>query len=598
MAWIYRNQTEWIISLSSDGTTRITIADKNLWATQVYNSWDTLSEDNAWKYYQRGNNYGFSFTWTATTSSTQVNASNYWPWNYYSSSAFITTNPRDNSDNANLWGATTWTNEAMKWPCDSWYHIPTNIEFNNLLNIWYNLWAWSLSTDGDSIKNLLKLPYCWVKNRQYGTSDAQWTAWYYWTSESISSSNSYCYEILSSLSHITNFEKCWGMAIRPFKNEAVEPDRTWNKLYGDDILPPFLKWFIKNWNYYYFGDAPIHISWLALNKSSISLTTVWQTEQLTATISPQWAVETKVVWSSSDESIATVSQTWLVTCVTPWDATITATCGGYSASCSVIQRKDVYADFLLIGWGWAGGWCYNNATRWWGWGAWWFVERFNCLINAWTYNVVIWAWWNGWESTMACLYGCPSCFGNIVAYWWWGWWWYNIAGCWASWWWWDAGRVAWCAIHWNQWCNGWAWVYYAWWGWWWAKSVWSAWVCNSATCCWGAWWSGKCSCISWEWQRYSWWWWWAWWRVGWCWWCWWGWNWATSATWCGCSATYYGWWWGGWFNRTYSLWSWCQWVFIIRYPTACWHNITWWIKYVCWDYTIHCFTSNWTLTVN
>ena len=45
-AWIYWHKDLWLITASSNGTTWVTIADKNLWATTVYNSWDTLSEDN------------------------------------------------------------------------------------------------------------------------------------------------------------------------------------------------------------------------------------------------------------------------------------------------------------------------------------------------------------------------------------------------------------------------------------------------------------------------------------------------------------------------------------------------------------------------
>ena len=88
-AWIFWNQSLWLISVSWDGTNWYTIQDKNLWATAVYNEWDTLSQANCWKYYQRWNNYWFPFTWTVTTSSTKVDASAYWPWNYYSSSTFI-----------------------------------------------------------------------------------------------------------------------------------------------------------------------------------------------------------------------------------------------------------------------------------------------------------------------------------------------------------------------------------------------------------------------------------------------------------------------------------------------------------------------------
>lgn len=107
-AGIYHNSTQWLISISWDWTNRITISDKNLWATSVYNSWDTLSANNCGWFYQWGNDYMFPFTWPVTTSSTAVNASTYWPWNYYSSSTFITAAPRDNSSNDNLRWWATW----------------------------------------------------------------------------------------------------------------------------------------------------------------------------------------------------------------------------------------------------------------------------------------------------------------------------------------------------------------------------------------------------------------------------------------------------------------------------------------------------------
>jgi hypothetical protein len=74
---------------------------------------------------------------------------------------------------------------------------------------------------------------------------------------------------------------------------------------------------------------------IVLDKSVISLTTVWQTEQLTATIEPTVSDKT-ITWSSDDTTVATVSTTGLVTCVTPWTCTVTATTvNGLTATCSV-----------------------------------------------------------------------------------------------------------------------------------------------------------------------------------------------------------------------------------------------------------------------
>ena len=78
---------------------------------------------------------------------------------------------------------------------------------------------------------------------------------------------------------------------------------------------------------------------ITLNKSSISLTTVGQTEQLTATLTPT-PCDQSITWSSDAPRIATVDQNWLVTCEIPWTATITATTvNGLTATCGVTASR-------------------------------------------------------------------------------------------------------------------------------------------------------------------------------------------------------------------------------------------------------------------
>lgn len=174
-AWIFWNQTDWIISITSDWSTGYTIADKNLWATVVYNNWDTLSESNCWYFYQQGNNYWFPWTWSVTTSSTKVNAQNYWPWNYYSSSTFITVwGNWDSSNNTNLrWWVSqqSWTKSVEvqniyigEYGWKPWVntvaYYPLTDNFNDESWNWYNLtnsW-WSITT------------YGWVKCAYYSGS--------------------------------------------------------------------------------------------------------------------------------------------------------------------------------------------------------------------------------------------------------------------------------------------------------------------------------------------------------------------------------------------------------------------------------------------
>lgn len=111
-AWIYWQKDLWLITVS-DWTDYVTIADKNLWATKVYNSWDTLSEENCWKFYQWWNNHEFPFDYTQiNVTYDKVNVPiNCWPGNWYNSSIFYWPNGSTyqlSPFNTNLWWWVDW----------------------------------------------------------------------------------------------------------------------------------------------------------------------------------------------------------------------------------------------------------------------------------------------------------------------------------------------------------------------------------------------------------------------------------------------------------------------------------------------------------
>ena len=82
------------------------------------------------------------------------------------------------------------------------------------------------------------------------------------------------------------------------------------------------------------GSQVVYVSSISLNYSQIGMS-VGQTRTVTATVYPSNAVNGAVTWSSSDSSIATVSN-GNITAVNPGTATITATAGGKSATVRVI----------------------------------------------------------------------------------------------------------------------------------------------------------------------------------------------------------------------------------------------------------------------
>jgi hypothetical protein len=234
-AWIYHNSDLWLISLSSDWTNWITIADKNLWATTVYNSWDTLSEANCGKYYQRWNNYWFSWSWTVTNTVSQINTSSYWPSNYYSSSTYRSSpdrNDRSNPSNDDLWWDTTNTLVARQWPCGTGFHIPTLSDLASIISIWTTLSLWTSSTWGNNMCNYLKIPLAW--NRwNYWTVNNQGTRAFLWTSSKYTN-NKNAYQLViygDTIPYYPNFGACTGASsIRPFANSPIQPDEWWTRL--------------------------------------------------------------------------------------------------------------------------------------------------------------------------------------------------------------------------------------------------------------------------------------------------------------------------------------------------------------------------------
>lgn len=226
--WIYRSEYLWLISISTDWTTWTTISDKNLWASKAYNFWDALNEWNCWYYYQRWNNYWFPRSEYAvlTKSSTAVNASTYWPWNYYSSSTWITLGSWDSSNNDNLWGNTTGTVEARQWPCSSWFHIRTLSEFNSFNSLITSLW---LESRWATYAAFFKIPHSWYRNtdwtvKSHGTDTRLWTTSPIYTSY-------VSYVRMSDGVQSSDWTSRWIWAsIRPVKNVWVQPDSSREKL--------------------------------------------------------------------------------------------------------------------------------------------------------------------------------------------------------------------------------------------------------------------------------------------------------------------------------------------------------------------------------
>lgn len=230
---IYHSPDLWLISLSSDWENRITIADKNLWATSVYDGWNWVYYWNCWEYYQWWNNCWFSFSGGISTLDTQTNASWYWPWNYFYSDKFRRWSwDWSYVQNDNLWWDTTDTLEARQWPCSSWYHIPSHDERTAVCELLTNTF-W-LGNNRFTMQTYLKLPSAWYRIGTSSDIAYQWSAWAYWSSSASTYSNGQSFNIMFDSTYMSpsyGNERTYGMPIRPFKNEPVQPDSARTELY-------------------------------------------------------------------------------------------------------------------------------------------------------------------------------------------------------------------------------------------------------------------------------------------------------------------------------------------------------------------------------
>lgn len=225
--WIYHSPSLWLISMSRDGTTRYTLQDKNLWAT----SYNVSSTDSYWCMYQWWNNNPFPSTWCVTNrTTTKVDTTGYWPWNYYCRDCFVYDSSSCNCDwsnpsNDNLRWNTTNTYIARQWPSPDWYHVPTSSDILNMINTMKCIKWWDLTAD-DVIK-FLCMPKAWY--RSYNNGCTITCGWACFTLRTSSINTSWQYpnwmvytQTWPNSNWYYNRRWTW-LPIRAFKNTACVP---------------------------------------------------------------------------------------------------------------------------------------------------------------------------------------------------------------------------------------------------------------------------------------------------------------------------------------------------------------------------------------
>lgn len=228
-AWIYYNASSCLITMSCDGNNWLTIQDRNIWATTR----DVKSSTSYWCMYQWGNNYWFVNTWTVSRTTTKVDTTWYWPWNYYSRNCFVYDSTSCNLDwsnpsNDNLWGNTTNTYAARQWPAPSWYHVPSQADISCMVKVMRCIKWWDLTLD--EVQQYLFIPLSWYRGYASGCLYCQWSGFGLWMSSTVNWLW-YCAWWIYTNSNVnssTYWNRRWTWyPIRAFKNVASIPNASW-----------------------------------------------------------------------------------------------------------------------------------------------------------------------------------------------------------------------------------------------------------------------------------------------------------------------------------------------------------------------------------
>ena len=137
----------WTITIEHDWDS-ITMMDRNLWATT-----NNINNRRSYGYhYQWWNNYWFDpfdVSVEDNAISERVDASGYWPWNYFFNGVFrkiMRDWSSSRNDNLRWWGRDSQENNRWlasnteitdrQWPCPEWYHVPSLWEWSKTLEYW------------------------------------------------------------------------------------------------------------------------------------------------------------------------------------------------------------------------------------------------------------------------------------------------------------------------------------------------------------------------------------------------------------------------------------------------------------------------------
>jgi subtilisin family serine protease len=151
-------------------------------------------------------------------------------------------------------------------------------------------------------------------------------------------------EVIANFNNIINESESLKIEIEEVKSKV---DRIYNLITDLENKAKDFEIILNEYTTDNCTDKEISVTSIELNDYSVVLT-INETYQLTAIVNPNNATNKIVTWSSSDENIAKVSDTGLVTYLSEGTTTIIATCGNISAKCVIIKKIITDNEYLNL----------------------------------------------------------------------------------------------------------------------------------------------------------------------------------------------------------------------------------------------------------
>jgi hypothetical protein len=260
-----------------------TISACNVWT----NTASTAYNDAGW-YWELFQWWNNAWIKTAWTSPTQISVSNI--DSTYTSATFIYDTPDWNTtENDNMWWDTTDTDEARIWPCEVWYHVPTNSEWAWIHTAW---WWW---TNWLNMSNALKMPMAGARN--YSSADLNINGSYggYWSTSLIGSAAYRMYFGSTYISPSASSFRAHGYSVRCFKDSPAPNTDTYTN--NDGTTTTYLadntnsvNRFTLSWPVWWTSTVLDNITWLT-----------WQSE---------WVTQWTMTWLAAKSYCAALTLWW------------------------------------------------------------------------------------------------------------------------------------------------------------------------------------------------------------------------------------------------------------------------------------------------